>query len=61
MNFRVLTSNPAHTLTSIKDLWPYAILGLGGVLTVAWVVFLTWIPVRLIASFISLVIGQMTI
>ena len=61
MNFQVLTNNPARTRTSIKDLWPYAILGLGGVLTIAWVVFLTWIPLRLIASFISLVIGEMTI
>lgn len=61
MNFQVLTNSPARTRTSIKDLWPYAILGLGGVLTIAWVVFLTWIPLRLIASFISLVIGEMTI
>jgi len=61
MSLHALTSNPARTRTSIKDLWPYAILGLGGVLTIAWVVFLTWIPLRLIASIISLVIGQMTI
>ena len=57
MNFRVLSNSHAYVVASFKELWPYAILGLGGLLTIAWIVLLSWIPVRLIASAISVVIG----
>ena len=59
MNLRVLRDSHAYLVTSFKDVWPYAILGLGGLLTIAWIVLLSWIPVRLITSAISIFIGGM--
>ena len=60
MNFRILTNGHAYVVSSFKELWPYAILGLGGVLTVAWIVLLSWIPARLLAFAFSIVFAGMT-
>ena len=59
MNLRVLSNGHAHVVASFRELCPYAILGLGGVLTIAWIVLLSWFPLRLITSAISFVIGGM--
>ena len=60
MNYRVLSNGHTYIVSSFKEIWPYAILGLGGVLTVAWIVLLSWIPVRLLTSAFSYVFGSMT-
>lgn len=60
MNLRVLSNGHTYVVSSFKELWPYAILGLGGVLTVAWIVLLSWIPVRLLTSAFSYVFGGIT-
>jgi hypothetical protein len=58
MNLRVLSNGHAYIVASFRDLWPYAILGLGGLLTIAWIVLLSWIPLRLITSAISMMIVE---
>jgi hypothetical protein len=48
--------------THFRAQWPVAILSLGGVLTLLWVALIAWIPLRLIASAISMAInGMLTI
>ena len=59
MNFRVLSESHACMVATVRELWPYAIIGLGGLLTIAWIILLTWFPLRLITSAISFVIGGM--
>jgi hypothetical protein len=60
MNLRVLSNGHIYVVSSFKEIWPYAILGLGGVLTIAWIVLLSWIPVRLLTSALSFVFSGMT-
>src|SRR5262249_25054802 len=59
MNLRVFSNSHVHVVTSFREFSPYAILGLGGVLTIAWIVLLSWIPVRLMTSAISIAIGEL--
>ena len=62
MNIRIFSTIYASTLENLRasfaELWPYAILGLGGVLTVLWIGLIIWIPLRLITSVISIAIGD---
>ncbi len=43
-------------LSSCKKQSPFAVLGLGGALTVLWIVLLAWVPVQLIYSMIAVVL-----
>ena len=62
MKIRILSAAYVTTLqnllTSFRELWPYAILGLGGILTVLWAGLIIWIPLRLITSVISIAVSD---
>lgn len=61
MKRHVLSTGYATTLegvvTTFRKQGPFAILGLGGVLTIFWIVLLTSVPLRLIMSAISILIS----
>jgi hypothetical protein len=63
MKFRVLSLPHAARLqnlvSSFRKQGPFAILGLGGALTVLWIVLITWIPLRLITSAISRAVADL--
>ena len=62
MKARVLSITYASALeilvSSFRKQVPIAILGLGGILTVLWIVLVIWIPLWLIASAISFVVSN---
>ena len=45
-------------LTTFRKQSPFAILGLGGALTVLWIVLLAWVPAQLIFSMIAVAIRE---
>lgn len=45
-------------LTSFRKQSPFAILGLGGALTILWIVLLAWVPVQLIFSMIAVAVRE---
>jgi len=60
MNHRVLNNGHGFIVSSFREIWPYAILGLGAVLTIAWIALLSWIPVRLLTSALLFVFGSVS-
>jgi hypothetical protein len=45
-------------LTAFKKHSPFAVLGLGGALTILWIVLLAWVPAQLILSMIAVVLRE---
>ena len=45
--------------SSFKRHAPFAVLGLGGVLTIIWIVLIAWVPLQLLTSAISFVVSEM--
>lgn len=45
-------------LLSFRKQSPFAVLGLGGALTILWIVFLAWAPVQLIVSMIAVLVRE---
>ena len=48
-----------HLFSALRKQIPFAIVGLGGILTLVWIALVAWIPLRLITSVISIVITEM--
>jgi hypothetical protein len=47
------TGRPLAVGSASPALWPLAVIGLGGVLTVAWMAFLGWYAFDLVAALAS--------
>jgi hypothetical protein len=45
--------------TSFKRHGSFAVLGLGGVLTIIWIVLIAWAPLQLLTSAISFAVSEM--
>ncbi len=45
--------------SSLKRHGPFAVLGLGGVLTLIWIVLIAWVPVQLLTTAISFAVSEM--
>jgi hypothetical protein len=45
--------------SSFKRHGPFAVLGLGGVLTLIWIVLVAWVPLQLLTSAISFAVSEM--
>lgn len=45
--------------SSLKRHGPFAVLGLGGVLTLIWIVLIAWVPLQLLTSAISFAVSEM--
>ncbi len=45
-------------LTSCKKQSPFAVLGLGGALTILWIVLLAWVPAQLFFSVITMALRE---
>jgi hypothetical protein len=43
-------------LCSFRKRGPAVVLGLGGALTIVWIVLITWIPFQMLVSMISLAV-----
>lgn len=41
-------------IVSLKKQWPVALVTIGLVLTIVWIVLVSWIPVRLVSSLVSI-------
>ncbi len=51
---------PVEGLAStLKRHAPFAVLGLGGVLTVMWIVLIAWAPLQLLTSAITFAVYEM--
>jgi hypothetical protein len=48
-------------LTSFRKQGSFVALGLGGALTILWIVVLAWVPVQLIFSVIEVVVREIRI
>jgi hypothetical protein len=44
--------------SSFKRHGPFAVLGLGGVLTIVWIVLIAWGPLQLLTSAISFAVSE---
>ena len=63
MKLRVLSLTYASALEILVSFFrkqgPIAVLGLGGILTVLWIILMTWIPLWLMASAISFAVSNL--
>jgi hypothetical protein len=63
MKLDVLSISDARPLeglaSSFKRHGPFAVLGLGGVLTLIWIVLIAWVPLRLLSSAILFAVSEM--